>query len=103
MSGLTYIPRSQLEARLLEGWQLVPGMEYRRDEWAFLAFLPPCAVVPTAREVAAILKPFFLRPAVRSNMSAAASHRAKKRSPSEKKWESFRAGFNPQFRQEARR
>ena len=58
---LEYVPRKQLAQRLLDGWSLVPGVDYPPNEYAFLMFLPPVVKHLSFSELRAILRPFNIR------------------------------------------
>ena len=89
---MEYFPRQQLRDRLMSGWKLIPGVDYPRNEWAFLMQLPTPAIMPSQNTVDKTMLR-FARPerVLASNLSAAGSSRNHGRSNSERWAEFYRA------------
>jgi hypothetical protein len=52
---LDFVPRSQLEQRLRDGWSLVPGHNYIRGDWAILMVAPDGVARPKRADIAATI------------------------------------------------
>jgi hypothetical protein len=55
---LDFCPRAHLRERLLAGWRLVPGHEYKPSDYAILLMLPDIKSKVTAKWINAVVLRF---------------------------------------------
>ena len=56
---LDFCPRRDLVARLHAGYRLIPGHDYRPDDWAILVMLPDVPEPMSAAEIHDMARPFM--------------------------------------------
>lgn len=61
---LHFIPRAKVIDHLMGGWTLVPGHEYRSDDFAILMIKPAVSVVVSEKEIRAAASQFEAKPRI---------------------------------------
>jgi hypothetical protein len=82
--GMTvaYVPRPLLAEHFRQGWRFIAGLDYRREDWAVLLWLPETPAPASDNLIAGWCRRFNRNPrAARSNKSAANKGRYWTRAP----------------------
>ncbi len=101
---LDFCPRRDLVARLQAGYRLIPGHDYRPDDWAILVMLPDVPEPMSADQIHDMARPFM--PAFREpndNRTAGALSAASRRPVSDSEALAERRRRDAERKRESRR